>query len=179
MEPSEAPRRSRTSGGAGIVAGLLLIGLLLMGLAMGISFTINSQHQAQLEAEKAEEHAKRVVAEEHEAAAEARAKAEHERALAAEKARAEHEARQIEALHAEEMARAKGASSSTGTSPSGSENPPELAVGKSVVLFQNAKTTAGQVTALAGPWVQLKLRGGTLIWFNFARVDRYEIERPQ
>jgi sRNA-binding protein len=172
MEASEAPpRRGGTSGGAGIVAGLLLIGLLLMGLAMGISFAINAQHQAELEASQREEHAKRVEAEQAEAAAEARAQAEHERALAAEKAHAEHEARQIEALHAEELARAR-----TGApEQAAGSGPPDLALGKSVLLLQGAKSTTGQVIALTGPWVQLELRSGTRIWFNFLRVDRYEI----
>ncbi len=182
MEPSETPRPSRTGGGAGIVAGLLLIGLLLLGLAMGISLVINSQHQAELEAAQKQEHAKRVEAEQQEAVAEARAQAEHERALAAEKARSEHEARQIEALHAEEMARAKSggsAPSSTGSTGSAGASPPDLEVGKGLVLFQGEKTTTGEVSALSGSWVQLKLRGGTLIWFNFQRVDRYELLRSQ
>lgn len=175
MEASEAPparpaARRGASGGAGIVAGLLLVGLLLMGLAMAISFAINAQHEAELEAAQREEHAKRVEAEQQQAAAEARAAAEHERAVAAEKARAEHEARQVAALHAEEVARAREA----GDQGSGA-TPPELAVGRRVVVVQGANTTAGSILAISGSWVQVKTRSGTKIWLNFLRVDRYEV----
>lgn len=168
MEPNERPpRRAGGSGGAGIVAGLLLIGLLVMGLAAGVSFVANAQQQADLEALSKEEHGKRIEAEQHEAAAKARADAEHERALAAESARAEHEARQIEALHAEEEARAPG--TKTGGSP------PGLVVGKSVQYLQQGKTVSGKITGLSGSWVEIETRGGSRSWINFDRVDRYEL----
>ena len=75
MASSEGVARTGGSGGAAMVAGLLLAGLLIMALASGLFFISSSAEKEKLEALGAAEHAKRVEAEQHEAEAAQRLRA--------------------------------------------------------------------------------------------------------
>lgn len=168
MAGSTGARQGGRSGGAALVAGLLLAGLMIMALASGVFFVANSAEQEKLEVLAQDEHLKRIEAEKHEAEAEARAGAEHERMLAAEKARTDHEAAQIEAFHAEEEAR--------GAKPQPQPvSPPGIKVGVRLIFVQDGTAIPGLVLAQQGDWIQVRTSEERLSWINFSRVDRYEV----
>lgn len=153
-------------GGAGLVGGILVVGLVILTLAGVVFFLAHQQDASLQEAAAREERAELEKVQARRAQAESQKEAIEARAREERAAQQAHEAAQIEALAAEAPAAAPSV-------PAG-EGPPEVEVGASLRYSFGESLRQGEVLEVRGRWVRVKPSAGQdSLWVNFERVAEY------
>ena len=163
-------------GGAGLVGGIIVVGLLLMALAAGVFFLIHAQEAEQQQLQAVADRAEREVADAKAAKEASRAEALRSEAEREREARLAHEAAQIEALAADAPPAARGASDPASKPSAQGEGPPDLAPGAKIRYSLGGPSIQAEVLQVRGVWVQVTGPNASApLWVNFGRVTDYNV----